>query len=246
MNQYTSLAEYYDELTQDVPYQRFADRICGLLGKSRLPVQLLLELGCGTGTLSRILSQRGFEMICCDNSPEMLGIAMQKCGDAPVMPVFICQNMCRLDLYGTVQAAICCLDGINYLPDEKSLRRAVGRVSLFLEKGGLFIFDVKSKGMFRQMGGTASVYENDGLYGVWQYGYDEKSGLCQHTVDLFCKVQGGYRRLTETHRQRAFSRQQLEDVLTAAGFRVKGVYQDLSTKKAQAEEGRLLFVAEKR
>jgi len=246
MEQYTSLAEYYDELTQDVPYERFADRICALLRRNRLPVQLVLELGCGTGTLSRILSQRGFEMICCDNSPDMLGVAMQKCSDVPVMPVFICQDMRKLDLYGTVQAAICCLDGMNYMTDERSLLAVLDRVSLFLEKGGLFIFDVKSKDMFRHMAGTASVYESDALYGVWQYGYSERSGLCRHTVDLFCREKDGYRRFTEIHRQRAFSRAFLETALQDAGFRVKGVYQDLTNKKAQAEEGRLLFVAEKR
>ena len=246
MQQYTSLAAYYDRLTQDVPYEGFARRIGALLQKSSIPVHLLLELGCGTGTLSHLLSQQGYEMICCDNSPEMLDVARKRCQDLAVPPVFICQDMANLDLYGTVQAAVCCLDSVNYLTGLRELKRAFYWIGLFMEAGGLFIFDVKTPQLFQQMAGTVSVYEEEDLYGVWQYGYDPKSHIGQHQVDLFClQPDHTYQRQSEWHWQRAYTAEQLTQALEQAGFRVKGRYQGLSTRRMQAEEGRILWVAEK-
>ena len=120
-------------------------------------------------------------------------------------------------------------------------------VSLFLEPDGLFIFDVKSREMFRQMAGQCSIYEDADCYCAWQYGFDGRSGLGEHVVDLFFRQEdGNYLRRQEIHLQRAFSRKQIETVLAECGFALVGVYQDLSTRKAAEEEGRLLFVARKR
>jgi hypothetical protein len=120
-------------------------------------------------------------------------------------------------------------------------------VSLFLEQDGLFIFDVKSREMFRQMAGQSSVYEDEDCYCTWQYGFDGRSGLGEHVVDLFFRQgDGSYLRRQEIHLQKAFSRKQIETVLDKCDLDLVGVYQDLSTRKATEEEGRLLFVARKR
>lgn len=244
---YTAVAALYDRLNGSEIYQQFAGRISALLRKKGIEDGLVLELACGTGTLARALSLAGYEMICCDSSVEMLTVAREKCQDLPVPPVFICQDMRDLDLYGTVRAAVCCLDSLNYLPDLASLRETVAGVSLFLEQDGLFIFDVKSKEMFRQMAGQSSVYEDEDCYCTWQYGFDGRSGLGEHVVDMFFRQgDGSYLRRQEIHLQKAFSRKQIETVLDKCDLDLVGVYQDLSTRKATEEEGRLLFVARKR
>ena len=125
------------------------------------------------------------------------------------------------------------------------LKEVFRRVSLFLEPGGLFLFDVKSRQMFRELGGTSSIQEEDGLFCTRQYGFDSRSGYAQHQVDLFRQEGEGYTRFTEWHHQRAYSVETLTDALARAGMKVKGVYADYTTKKAKEETGRLLFVAQK-
>lgn len=244
---YTAVAALYDRLNGPEIYEQFASRICRLLRQKGIQDGLVLELACGTGTLARALSLEGYEMICCDSSVEMLSVAREKCQDLPVPPVFICQDMRELDLYGTVRAAVCCLDSLNYLTELDSLRDAVAGVSLFLEPGGVFVFDVKSKEMFRRMAGQSSIYEDEDCYCAWQYGYDGRSGLAEHLVDLFLRQEdGSYLRRQEAHYQRAYSRAQIEGVLEECGLALEGVYQDLSPRRAVEEQGRLLFVARKR
>ena len=247
MSQYARLADYYDRLIEPAVYSRFADRICALLEKQGIREGLVLDLCCGTGSLTRELSLRGYEMIGCDLSPEMLEMAREKCAGLPVPPVWICQDAAELDLYGTVRAAVCCLDSVNYLTDLRQLRRAFVRVSLFLESGGLFLFDVRSRGLFQELSGSASVQEEADFYCVWEYGFDPKSGRGQHQIDLFLKKNtGDYARVTELHQQRWYSIDILRDALERAGLRPVGVYHGLSGKKTREEQGRLFFAAEKK
>ncbi len=245
MMQYSALAGLYDALTDNVPYREYAAQIERLFRRYRQKPSIVLELACGTGSLTALLAERGYEMIAADISAEMLTLARDKCQGLPVPPVFICQDMCELDLYGTVQAAVCCLDSVNYLPDRRQLKRAFARVSLFLEQGGLFLFDVKTPALFRQMAGLCSVDEGEGWFSAWRYGWEAKSRLCVHQVDLFFEEEGVYRRRTEEHYQRAYPRAVLEQVLAETGFRLRGVFQGLSLRPAGAEEGRLFFAAQK-
>ncbi len=245
MMQYSALAGLYDALTDNVPYRKYAAQIERLFCRYGQKPSLVLELACGTGTLTALLAQKGYEMIAADISPDMLSVAREKCRELAQPPVFICQDMCSLDLYGTVQAAVCCLDSINYLTDIRKLRRAFARVSLFLEQGGLFLFDVKTPAMFREMDGVCSVDEGEGWFGAWRYGWDAKSRLCVHAVDLFFERGGVYERQTEEHLQRAYPRNVLEKELETAGFCVRGVFDGLSLRAAREETGRLFFAAQK-
>lgn len=245
MEQYSGLAACYDRLIDQTIYDRFCGRICTLLRQNGIEDGLLLELCCGTGTLARMLSQQGYELICCDASPDMLNIAREKCADLPVPPVWICQEAAELDLYGTVRAVISSLDSINYFTDLWELKEVFARVSLFLEPGGLFLFDVKSVQMFRELGGTSSVQEEEDMFCTWQYGFERRTGYAQHQVDLFLKEKDGYRRFTEWHEQRAYSMETLKKALEQAGLRLKAVYAGYTTKRAKEETGRLLFVAVK-
>ena len=245
MSQFTSLAELYDRLTSNVPYGKYAAQIERLFRLYKCTPSLVLDLACGTGTLTALLAEQGYEMIGVDLSPEMLMQAREKCADLSVPPVFLCQDMCALDLYGTIQAAICCLDSVNYLTDRRRLSRAFSRVSLFLEPGGLFLFDVKTPQMFEEMAGQVSVDEDEDFFGVWQYGFNAKTGLAEHFVDLFLQQDEHYIRCSEEHRQRAWSLDIIKDELRQAGFEIAGVFDGLTSKKAKNETGRLFIAARK-
>ena len=133
MSCYEALAGSYDALTEDVGYGKRLDFIEKLLCRSRIPVKLVLDLACGTGTMSWLLTQRGYEVIGVDGSEDMLAAAMSKGRETQgVPPVFLHQSMPRLDLYGTVDAAVCCLDSLNYLTDPKDVQRTFRRLHLFV------------------------------------------------------------------------------------------------------------------
>ena len=245
MDQYTALAQVYDALVPASFHRRFAQRAHKLFVQEACPPKLILDLACGTGTLALELSKMGYELIGCDASEDMLSIAQRKCQGLNTPPVFLCQAMGMLNLYGTVDAAVCSLDSINYLTDQEEAEKAIGRISLFLNPGGLFLFDVKTPALFEEMAGQVSVDEPEGAYCVWQYGYDPLSMLAEHRVDLFLKRNKTYERYRESHTQRAYTRRQLIDMLVNAGLQVENVYRGFSSRIARKETGRLLFAARK-
>ena len=145
MSAYEALAGVYDALTGDVGYERRADYLEKLFRRSRIPVRTVLDLACGTGEMTAILTRRGYELIAVDGSPDMLAQAREKAADLPgEPPVFLNQNMPELDLYGTVDAAVCCLDSLNYLTSPKDVQKCFQRLRLFIAPGGVLVFDVNS------------------------------------------------------------------------------------------------------
>ena len=127
MSAYDALAASYDDLTVDVQYEKRADFIEKLFRRSRIPVHTVLDLACGTGAMTWLLTGRGYELIAVDGSEDMLAAAMGKSGTVEgVAPIFLHQSMPKLDLYGTVDAAICCLDSLNYLTRPADLFRQQG------------------------------------------------------------------------------------------------------------------------
>ena len=141
MSSYEGLAASYDALTTDVGYEKRADFLEKLFRRSRIPVHTVLDLACGTGTMTWLLTDRGYELIGVDGSEEMLAAAMEKSGQVEgIPPIFLHQSMPQLDLYGTVDAAICCLDSLNYLTRPADVQRTFRRLHLFIAPGGLLVF----------------------------------------------------------------------------------------------------------
>ena len=140
---YVPLAPLYDAFTRDVPYAALADFYDALLNPGGAPGRMYLDLCCGTGTLTWLLARRGREMIGVDASPEMLAVAQSKAqaGAQPeVPPLFLCQEAAQLDLYGTVQGALCSLDGMNYLPPEELPERFDAMMRARSEDAGLEVY----------------------------------------------------------------------------------------------------------
>ena len=168
MSCYEALAGSYDALTEDVGYGKRLDFIEKLLRRSHIPVKLVLDLACGTGTMSWLLTQQGYEVIGVDGSEDMLAAAMSKGGETQgVPPVFLHQSMPKLDLYGTVDAAVCCLDSLNYLTDPKDVQRTFRRLHLFVAPGGMLVFDVNTAAKLAALDGQVFLDETEDTYCVW-------------------------------------------------------------------------------
>lgn len=248
MSSYEFLAGCYDQLTYDVHYEAWADYIQRQFQKWGLPGNTVLDLACGTGSLTRELAQRGYEMIGVDLSPEMLAEAAEKNRDIQgIQPIFLCQSMDRLDLYGTIDACVCCLDSINYVTNAKQLQRAFERVHLFLMPGGLFLFDVNTPEKLEGLDGQVFLDETEDTYCVWRAEYSRRSRICSYFMDLFRLdgETGQWVRGEELHRERAYTRQELTDYLQRAGFREIKVYGNLKMRSPVDGEERIFFVARK-
>ena len=192
MTAYGPLAAVYDRLTGDVGYERRADYIQRLFGKSRIPVHTVLDLACGTGTMTAILTERGYELIAVDASPDMLAQAREKAAEVPgEPPVFLNQDMPKLDLYGTVDAAICCLDSLNYLTSPKDVQRTFQRLHLFIAPGGLLVFDVSSAAKLRALDGQVFLDETEDVYCVWRAEFEKRSQTCGYWMDIFTRRPDG-------------------------------------------------------
>ncbi|MDP4108692.1 MAG: methyltransferase domain-containing protein [Bacillota bacterium] len=243
---YSILASYYDELNSHVPYEKWADFIEAVFRRKKIAPKLVLDLACGTGTLTRIFSERGYEMIAADSSVGMLDCARKKCEGLKIPPVFVCQNMKALDLYGTVDAVVCCLDSINYLTKYKELAECFRKVHLFLEPGGLFIFDVNTPFKLRNISGRAFISEGSGVYCCWQASFSERTKLCRYDFDLFVRESGLWRRYEETHTERAYDAEEIIAALKEAGFsEAPEIYAVLKFRAPETDAGRTFFAVRK-
>ena len=246
MGSYEFLAGCYDELTYDVGYSAWADYIEAHFRKRGLPGKTVLDLACGTGSLTRELSLRGYEMIGVDRSPEMLSEAAEKNRDAgEVPPIFLCQSMDKLDLYGTIDACVCCLDSVNYVTDPRQLRRAFQRVYLFLMPGGLFLFDINTPSKLQGLDGQVFLDETEDTYCVWRTEFGAKKRLCFYGMDIFRLNGSLWDRSFEEHIEYAYEPDELALWLEEAGFTHIRQYGDRVLRAPKQDEQRIYFSAKK-
>ncbi len=248
MSSYDFLAGCYDRLTYDVDYAAWADYIEKHFARRGLPGKTVLDLACGTGSLTRELALRGYEMIGVDLSAEMLAEAAEKNrGVGPIEPIFLCQSMDKLDLYGTIDACVCCLDSVNYVTRPKQLQKAFERVHLFLMPGGLFLFDVNTPQKLQAMDGQVFLDETEDTYCVWRGEFSRRSGICSYFMDIFRldEETGLWERGEELHQERAYPLEELTAMLQKAGFRDIKTYGELKLRPPAQGEGRVFFAARK-
>jgi len=242
---YEALAGVYDELTGDVAYERRADYLERLFQKSRLPVRTVLDLACGTGNMTAVLTERGYELIGVDDSPDMLAVAREKAaGWRGEPPVFLHQSMPKLDLYGTVEAAVCCLDSLNYLTSPREVQRTFERLALFIAPGGILIFDINSASYLRDLNGQVFLDETDDVYCVWRAEFEKRNRVCTYWMDIFTRREDGvWNRSVEEHRQRAYEVDELRSWLLEAGFTHIRTYGDCRMSAPKEGEQRIYFSA---
>ena len=248
MGSYDFLAGCYDRLTWDVGYTRWADYIQRHFDRRGLPGNTVLDLACGTGSLTWELARRGYEMIGVDLSSDMLAQAADKADpNVEIPPIFLCQSMDKLDLYGTIDACVCCLDSVNYVTKPKQLQKAFERVHLFMMSGGLFIFDVNTPAKLQAMDGQVFLDETEDAYCVWRGEYSPRRRICSYFMDIFALDEdtGLWERGEELHEEYAYTPEELTEYLRAAGFRDVRQYGELSMRRPSPDAQRIFFVARK-
>ena len=246
MSSYDALAASYDALTVDVEYRRRADYLTRQFHRSALPVETVLDLACGTGTMACLLAERGYRMIAVDGSEEMLTQAAWKAAALEQPPMFLHQSMPRLHLGMEVDAAISTLDALNYLTRTADLRETLRRVYRWLRPGGLFLFDVNTPYKLRRMDGQVYLDETEDSYCVWRAVYDKRHSLCRYGMDLFQQANDGlWERSFEEHVERAYTPEELSQWLTDAGFAQIEQFGNLRLEAPENMELRIFFAAKK-
>ncbi|MDL2288586.1 class I SAM-dependent methyltransferase [Oscillospiraceae bacterium OttesenSCG-928-F05] len=241
---YDYLPAFYDALTEDVDYAKTVRYLERRFEDARIPVRAVLDLACGTGTVAHALAEKGYDVVAVDGSDMMLAEAAAK-GGGENPPLFLQQPMDALDLYGTVDAAVCTLDGLNHLTEEAALRETLRRVHMFLNPGGVFVFDIYGPMYLRSLDGTTFSDEREDVFCVWRIAESEKKDVYAYTTDLFIREAGRWARRSETHFERAYEAEAMEYFLSQAGFEAIGRFDGRSDTPAAPETRRIYFSARK-
>lgn len=243
---YNSFSEYYDALMQNVGYKERCDYIMKVFEGLDHDMGLSLDLACGTGSLTVELKKRGVDIYGIDASYDMLSHAREKAEENEVDILFLCQKMQSIDLYGTIDTCVCTLDSINHLTKEADVQKTFDRVSLFMNKGGYFLFDANTIYKHEKvLADNTFVYDTDDVFCVWQNSLRENN-VVDIELDFFEREGRVYYRTEEKFSERAYSTEQLCLMLEKAGFEVVAKYGDMTFEAPKEDEQRIIYIAKKK
>lgn len=246
MSGYKDFSQFYDGLTFNVDYHKCADYFEEICARFSHNAGIVLDLACGTGSLTIELKKRGYDIYGADGSEDMLSKAMEKAYDEALSVLFLCQDMREIDLYGTINTCICTLDSINHLIEKDDVQKTFDKVSFFMEKDGLFLFDVNTVYKHRQiLANNTFVYDTDEVFCVWQNSLEENN-IIKIELNLFENEGDVYYRTTEEFCERAYEIDELSEMLEKAGFAVEGVFADGCFNSLKENSDRAVFVARKK
>ncbi len=258
MEAYQDFAYVYDEFMDATPYQEWSDLIALLIEKYGVSQpcrdaeeileserNLVVDLGCGTGTLTELLYQKGFDIIGVDNSESMLNIAMEKREKSGDEILYLLQDMRELELYSTVGTVVSVCDSVNYILEEEELAEVFSRVNNYLYPGGIFIFDFNTEYKYREIIGDTTIAENrEDCSFIWENYYDPEEALNEYDLTIFVREEIGlFRRFTETHFQRGYTVEQMTALVEQAGMLVVEIMDADTRQPVTAESERVYIVA---
>ncbi|MBQ2795070.1 MAG: methyltransferase domain-containing protein [Oscillospiraceae bacterium] len=249
MSDYGDFARFYDKFTKNVDYPARARYFDAIIQKYNPNAQLLLDLACGTGSLSFELEPFGYDIVAVDNSYEMLSVAMEKREMLESEVLFLCQEMSDLDLFGTIDATVCALDSINHILDEDELMDVFKKVSLFSNKGAVFVFDVNTVYKHKEvLADNCFVYETEETFCAWRNALDKDGVTVDISLDFFDKTEndGLYCRYNSDFSEKAYDIEYLKDMLSQTGFEVKAVFDEDSFLPLRRDSERAIIVAVKK
>ena len=242
MSEYDNFASVYDRLMSDVDYKARTKRLLQFFKEYDRTPELILDLACGTGTMSALFARRGYAVTGVDYSPEMLSQAQQKLAAFDPPPLLLCQSMPQLSLLEPVDAAICCLDSINYLTRARDVQRTFARLYDTIAPGGSLVFDVHAVSKMEKLDGEVLLDERENVFCLWRTRYRKHVRMLDYEVDLFrLRPDGAWERNFEEHHQRAYSVEELRAWLEEAGFTAIRTHGELKLRCANERDGRIYF-----
>lgn len=245
MSNYSDFAFYYDGLTKNVSYRSRAEYFDKLIKEScKSGGNYLVDLACGTGSLSEEFARLGYDVTGIDNSTGMLSEAMNKKYDSQLDIQYVCQDMTSFELYGNADVVICALDSINHLETPEDIKKTFERVHVFTEPGGVFIFDINTVYKHREiLGNNSFILENDQVFCAWQNSYEEQYDRVNISLDFFEKTENGsYTRYSEDFSEIALQTGEIEKYLAEAGFEIIHRYDEDSTSPVHEKSQRIIYV----
>ncbi len=245
MQAYSGFAEVYDKFMDNVPYEEWCVYITALLKDYGVDDGLVLDLGCGTGNITELLCDAGYDMIGVDNSEEMLAIAMDKRMASGKSILYLLQDMREFELYGTVKAVVSVCDSMNYITDIEELTEVFRLVNNYLDPGGVFIFDMNTIYKYRELLGCNTIAESreDASF-IWENYFDEEEMVNEYDLTIFVREQEDlFRKYEEYHYQKAYDIEAVKAALEAAGLEFVAVYDAFTKEPARENSERVYFIA---
>lgn len=245
MDAYTGFAAVYDMFMDNIPYGEWCTYLEGILKEYGVEDGLVLDLGCGTGKLTRLLAMDGYDMIGVDISEDMLEIAMEHQAEEGGEILYLLQDMREFELYGTVRAVVSICDSMNYLMEYEDLVQVFSLVNNYLDPNGIFVFDLNTPYKYQEILGEQTIAENreEGSF-IWENYYDEEEAVNEYDLTLFIREDDGrFRKYEETHYQRAYSLKTIKKALEEAGMVFVEAYDAFTKEPPKADSERIYVVA---
>lgn len=247
MEAYTSFAQVYDLFQDNIPYGEWADYLKSLLNEYGVKDGLVLDLGCGTGSITELLAKAGYDMIGVDNSEDMLEIAMDKRSRSGLDILYLLQDMREFELYGTVKAAVSICDSMNYILEKEDLVQVFKLVNNYLDPSGIFIFDMNTEYKYTHLLADGTFAENrEESSFIWENFYDEEERINEYDLTLFIKEGELFRKFEETHYQRCYSLDEVKEAAKEVGMDFVAAYDAFTRESVKDDSERIYLVFRER
>ena len=247
MASYQSFAQVYDLFMDNIDYDGWSAYLISLLKEYGVDDGLVLELGCGTGSMTERLARAGYDMIGADLSADMLDIAMEKRAESGLDILYLLQDMREFELYGTVRAVVSVCDSMNYLLEEEDLLTVFRLVNNYLDPGGVFIFDLNTEKKYRDMGETTIAENREEASFIWENYFDEEEKINEYDLTLFIRDEDGrYDKFEEFHEQRAYPLLRIGEIIQESGMELVTMYDAFTHEPATEDSERVYVITRER
>ena len=247
MAMYEDFALVYDRFMDETPYEEWCQFVVGRLKQDQITDGILLDLGCGTGSMTELLAKQGYDMIGVDLSDSMLDIAIEKRAQSGHNILYLQQDMREFELYGTVKAAVSICDSMNYILEKEDLVQVFKLVNNYLDPSGIFIFDMNTEYKYTHLLADGTFAENrEESSFIWENFYDEDERINEYDLTLFIKEGELFRKFEETHYQRCYSLDEVKEAAKEAGMDFVAAYDAFTRESVKDDSERIYLVFRER